>query len=43
MKKLVIEAVVEAKPDVFNHNIETVPRLYPKYAPVPVISLAYLF
>ena len=25
-----IEAVVEAKPDVYNHNIETIPRLYPK-------------
>lgn len=23
-----VEAVVEAKPDVFNHNLETVPRLY---------------
>jgi lipoic acid synthetase len=25
-----IEAVVEAGPDVFNHNVETVPRLYPQ-------------
>ena len=34
MKKTgAIEAVVEAKPDVFNHNIETVPRLYPKIRP----------
>ena len=24
-----LEKVVEAEPDVFNHNIETVPRLYP--------------
>ena len=24
-----IEAVVEARPDVYNHNLETVPRLYP--------------
>ena len=24
-----LEQVVEAKPDVFNHNLETVPRLYP--------------
>ncbi|MDB5494229.1 MAG: lipA, partial [Phenylobacterium sp.] len=23
-----VEAVIEAKPDVFNHNLETVPRLY---------------
>ena len=23
-----LEIVVEAKPDVFNHNLETVPRLY---------------
>ncbi|GHF28292.1 lipoyl synthase [Kordiimonas sediminis] len=28
-----IEAVAEAKPDVFNHNLETVPRLYPKIRP----------
>jgi len=28
-----IEKVVEAKPDVFNHNLETVPRLYPKIRP----------
>ena len=25
-----IEAVIEANPDVYNHNLETVPRLYPK-------------
>ncbi len=24
-----LEIVIEAKPDVFNHNLETVPRLYP--------------
>jgi len=28
-----IEAVVAAKPDVFNHNLETVPRLYPTIRP----------
>jgi lipoyl synthase len=28
-----IETVAEAKPDVFNHNIETVPRLYPTIRP----------
>lgn len=28
-----LEKVVEAKPDVFNHNLETVPRLYPKIRP----------
>jgi lipoic acid synthetase len=28
-----IEIVVEAKPDVFNHNLETVPRLYPEVRP----------
>ena len=28
-----IEAVVAAKPDVFNHNLETVPRLYPEVRP----------
>ncbi len=25
-----VRAVVEARPDVFNHNVETVPRLYPR-------------
>jgi lipoic acid synthetase len=28
-----LEAVVAAKPDVFNHNLETVPRLYPHIRP----------
>lgn len=28
-----IESVVKAKPDVFNHNLETVPRLYPTVRP----------
>ena len=28
-----IEAIVEAKPDVYNHNLETVPRLYPTVRP----------
>lgn len=28
-----LEAVVAAKPDVFNHNMETVPRLYPSICP----------
>jgi len=28
-----IEAVVEAAPDVYNHNLETVPRLYPTIRP----------
>lgn len=28
-----VETVVTAKPDVFNHNIETVPRLYPSIRP----------
>jgi len=28
-----IERVVEARPDVFNHNLETVPRLYPEIRP----------
>ena len=28
-----LETVVEAKPDVFNHNLETVPGLYPKVRP----------
>ncbi len=28
-----LEKVVEARPDVFNHNLETVPGLYPKIRP----------
>src|SRR5882672_66160 len=28
-----VEAVVAAKPDVYNHNLETVPRLYPTIRP----------
>lgn len=28
-----IEMVAEARPDVFNHNLETVPRLYPSIRP----------
>jgi lipoyl synthase len=28
-----IERVVEARPDVYNHNLETVPRLYPAVRP----------
>ncbi len=28
-----LEAVIEARPDVFNHNLETVPRLYPTIRP----------
>jgi lipoic acid synthetase len=28
-----LEAVLRARPDVFNHNIETVPRLYPRVRP----------
>ena len=29
----VLETVVAARPDVFNHNLETVPRLYPEVRP----------
>jgi lipoic acid synthetase len=32
-KELALEAVVDAGPDVFNHNLETVPRLYPTIRP----------
>lgn len=32
-KKGAVETVVEARPDVFNHNLETVPRLYPGIRP----------
>src|SRR3984885_3700874 len=34
MKKVgAVEVVVKARPDVFNHNLETVPRLYPAIRP----------
>lgn len=32
-KEGALEIVVEARPDVFNHNLETVPRLYPTIRP----------
>ncbi|MFN7038140.1 MAG: lipoyl synthase [Alphaproteobacteria bacterium] len=32
-KKNAVEKIVEAKPDVYNHNIETVPSLYAKIRP----------
>ncbi len=32
-KKNALEAVIAAGPDVFNHNLETVPRLYPQIRP----------
>ena len=32
-KKGALERVIKAKPDVFNHNLETVPRLYPTIRP----------
>ncbi len=32
-KKGAVEVVVAAKPDVFNHNLETAPRLYPTIRP----------
>jgi lipoyl synthase len=32
-KEGALETVIEAKPDVFNHNLETVPRLYLKIRP----------
>jgi lipoic acid synthetase len=28
-----VQAIVEARPDVYNHNLETVPRLYPTIRP----------
>ena len=32
-KQGALEAVIDARPDVFNHNLETVPRLYPSVRP----------
>ncbi len=33
MENADIDAVIAARPDVFNHNLETVPRLYPTIRP----------
>ena len=33
-----LNQVIEARPDVFNHNVETVPRLYPVVRPQAVYS-----
>jgi lipoic acid synthetase len=33
-----IQAVVESHPDIINHNLETVPRLYPQVRPQAVFS-----
>ena len=33
--------VVEARPDVFNHNLETVPGLYPRSGRARVTSTPY--
>ena len=27
-KKIAIDLIIKSKPDVFNHNLETIPRLY---------------
>lgn len=32
-KEGALEKIIDAKPDVFNHNLETVPRLYPSIRP----------
>ena len=34
--KNAIKSIVDAKPDVYNHNIETTPRLYPKVRPMAI-------
>ena len=42
--KKALDIIIEANPDVFNHNIETVKRLYPKARPLAKYerSLAFL-
>ena len=35
-QRLAVKKIVEAGPDIFNHNIETVPRLYPSVRPQAV-------
>jgi lipoyl synthase len=30
---LVLRAVIDAKPDMFNHNVELIPRLYKRVRP----------
>jgi lipoic acid synthetase len=36
-----LEVVVAARPDVFNHNLETVPRLYRPFGPARVTSTRF--
>ncbi|HWQ77383.1 MAG TPA: lipoyl synthase, partial [Anaerovoracaceae bacterium] len=33
-----LEKIVEAKPDIMNHNVETIPRLYPTVRPMAVYN-----
>jgi lipoic acid synthetase len=33
-----LSALSEAVPDVFNHNLETVPRLYKQVRPEPITA-----
>jgi lipoic acid synthetase len=37
-KELSLETVLQSKPDILNHNIETVPRLYPVVRPQALFS-----
>lgn len=34
-------AMIEAKPDVFNHNVETIPRLYKRVRPQAIFERSY--
>ena len=36
-----VEAIVDAGPDVYNHNLETVPRLYPTIRPARATTLHF--
>jgi lipoate synthase len=38
---LALRAVIDAKPDVFNHNVETIPRLYKRVRPQAIFERSY--
>ena len=40
---LALRAVLDAKPDVFNHNVETIPRLYKRVRPQAIFERSYGF
>ena len=40
---LALRAVIDAKSDVFNHNVETIPRFYKRVRPQAIFERSYGF